>query len=205
MDWNKRTIQPNTKNFMQLIWKGTSHVGVGRAFGMRKGLPCTFIVARYRPGVINSYDLESNIDRGLFLPSYCNAERDEGLMSTGFPSSFFLDSINEQRDESPGRNHQPSSSSQNTAGPSNGIPYFRLRTWEKNIDAQDVRGLLKEQTNSKTAYSFLPRINLAENKLDEGKSQDDVSMVVDDDDWKRSYKPPRQKSETQPDEHNNPK
>ncbi|XP_078365267.1 uncharacterized protein LOC144649614 [Oculina patagonica] len=205
MDWSKQTIQRNTKNFMQLIWKGTSHMGIGRAFGMRKGLPCTFIVARYRPGVINSYGLESNIDRGLFLPSYCNAEKDEGLMSTGFPSSFFLDSITEQRDKSPGRNHQPSSSLQNTAGPSNGIPYLRLRTWEKNIDAQDVRDLLKEQANSKTAYSFLPRINLAENKLDEGKNQDEVSMVVDDDDWKRSYKPPRQKSETQPDKHNKPK
>lgn len=173
-------------------------MGIGRAFGMRKGFPCTFIVARYRPGVINSYGLESNIDKGLFLPSYCNAEKDEGLMSTGFPSSFFLDSITGQRDESPRDDHQPSST-ENAEGPPNGIPLFPLRSWEKNIDSQDVHDLLKQQASSKAAGSFLPRINLAENKLDE------VTMEVDDGNWKRSYKPLIHKSGTQPEGHNNPK
>ena len=186
---------------MQLIWKGTSHMGIGRVFGMRKGLPCTFIVARYRPGVINSYGLQNNIDKGLFLPSYCNAEKDEGLMSTGFPSSFFLDSITEQRDQSPSENHQPLSSFKNIAGIPNGTPYSPLRTWEKNIDAQDVRDLLKEETSSKAAYSFLPRINLADNRLEEGHNQAEVPMVVDDEDWKRSYRPSRDEESIHPDKH----
>lgn len=176
-------------------------MGIGRAFGMRKGLPCTFIVARYRPGVINSHGLQNNIEKGLFLPSYCNAEKDEGLMSTGFPSSFFLDSITEQRNQYPSENHQLSSSFKNTAGTPNGRPYSPLRTWENNIDAQDVHDLLKEQTSSKAAYSFLPRINLAENRLEEGHNQDEVSMVVDDDAWKRSNRPSRDKESIRQDKH----
>lgn len=175
-------------------------MGIGRAFGMRQGLPCTFIVARYSPGVISAYGLESNIDRGLFLPSYCNAERDEGLMSTGFPSSFFLESTMKQNDESPAPSddHQIFSSSQNTARAPNGISYFPLSSWEKNIDAQDVHDLVKEQTDSEAANSLLPRINLAENKSDEGKNDEEVPMVVDDNAWKRSYKPPKGKGGTQP-------
>ena len=191
MDWSKRTIQPNTKNFMQLIWKGTSHMGIGRAFGMRQGLPCTFIVARYTPGVINSYGLESNIDRGLFVSSYCNAERDEGLMSTGFPSSFFRENTNKENDQSsdPGDDQQTSSSS------TNGVSYFPLSSWEKNIDTEEAHDLVKEQTDSEVADSFLPRINLAEGKSDEGKNDEELSMV-DDNAWKRGYKPSKEKGGT---------
>lgn len=192
MDWSKRTIQPNTKNFMQLIWKGTSHMGIGRAVGMRQGLPCTFIVARYMPGVINAFGLESNIDRGLFVPSYCNAEKDEGLMSTGFPSSFVLESTTQQNDEStPARDDQQTSSSS-----TNGISYFPLSSWEKNIDAQDVHDLVKEQTGSEADNSFLPRINLAESKYDEGKNDQPVQMAVDNNAWKRDYGRPKEKGGT---------
>ena len=195
MDWSKRTLQPNTKNFLQLVWKGTSHMGIGRAVGMRQGLPCTFIVARYTPGVINAYDLESNIDRGLFVPSYCNAERDEGLMSTGFPSSFFLESTTKQNDESSAGSddQQTSSSFQDTGRAPNGVSYFPLSSWEKNIDAQDVHDLVKEQTGSEAANSFLPRINLSESKYDEGKNDQEIQMVVDDNAWKRSYQLPKEK------------
>lgn len=176
---------------MHLIWKGTSRVGIGRAFGMRRGLPCTFVVARYRPGVMNAFEMGSNIDKGLFLPSYCNADRDEGLMSTGYPSSFFLDSITKQNDESIHDSHSLSSS-QNTAGLPAVVTYLPLSTWEKNIDAQDMRDILKAPN------SFLPRV-----QLDEGRIQDDVSMVVDDNAWKRDYKEPKEKSGAHPNKHNN--
>lgn len=171
MDWSKWTIQPNTKNFLQLIWKGTRHMGIGRAFGMHQGLPCTFIVARYTPGVINSYGLESNIDKGLFLPSYCNAERDEGLMSTGFPSSFFLESINKENEQS----SVPNNDKQTLSSSTNRVSYFPLST-------EEVHDLVKEQTDSEAANSFLPRINL--------------QMVVDDNAWKRGYESSKEKGGT---------
>ena len=164
-------------------------MGIGRAFGMRQGLPCTFIVARYTPGVINSYGLESNIDKGLFLPSYCNAERDEGLMSTGFPSSFFLESITKQNDQS----SAPSDDQQTSSSSTNGVSYFPLSSWEKNINAQEVHDLVKEQTDSEAANSFLPRINLAEGKSDEGQNDQEVPMVVDDNAWRRGYEPSKEK------------
>lgn len=194
-NWQKRAIQPEAKNFMQLIWKGTNHMGIGRAFGMRRGLPCTFVVARYRPGIMNVYELDSNVDKGLFLPSYCNADKDEGLMSTGYPSTFFLEGANKQNDE-PLRGAQTMSSSQNNAAPQSGVSYYPLGPWEKNIDAQDVRGLLRVRPDSKTQNSLLPRVNLAQTPLDDDMSnQDDVSFVGDEDDWKRTYKAPRDKSD----------
>jgi len=192
MDWSKRNIHPDTKNFMQLIWKGTSHMGIGRAFGMRQGLPCTFIVARYTPGVINPYGLESNIDRGLFMSSYCNAERDEGLMSTGFPSSFFLESINKQSDDSSAQ----SDDQQTSSSSANGVSYFPLSSWENHIDTQEVHDLVKEQTDSEAANNFLPRINLAESTSDEGKNVQEVPMVIDDIAWKRGYEPSKEKGGT---------
>ena len=164
-------------------------MGIGRAFGMRQGLPCTFIVARYTPGVVNPYGLESNIDRGLFLPSYCNAERDEGLMSTGFPSSFFLESTNKQTDKS----SAPSDDQQTSSSSINGVKYFPLSSWENHIDAQDVHDLGKEQTEAEVANNFLPRINLADSRSDEGKNYQEVPMVVDDNAWKRGYEPFKEK------------
>ena len=167
-------------------------MGIGRAFGMRQGLPCTFIVARYTPGVINSYDLESNVDRGLSVPSYCNAERDEGLMSTGFPSSFFLESTNKLNDES----SAPSDYQQTTSRSTSGVSYLPLSSWEKNIDAKDVDDLLEEQTDPEATNRFLPRVNLAVSKSNEGRNDQEVPIVVDDNAWKRGYDPSKEKGGT---------
>ena len=44
------SAQPgNAGHFSQVVWKGSTRFGIGRAAEMRNGLLCTYIVARYRP------------------------------------------------------------------------------------------------------------------------------------------------------------
>ena len=189
-NWSKSAIQPEAKNFMQLIWKGTSHMGIGRAFGKRRGLPCTFIVARYRPGVMNAFEMDSNVDKGSFLSSYCNADKDEGLMSTGYPSTFFQEGATKQ-DNQPFPEAQPLGSFQYTAVPPSSVSFVPLGPWEKIMDTQDVRDLSRVQPNTKTLYSLSPRVNLPEATLDDDMdNEDDASITGDDDDWRRTYKSP---------------
>ena len=189
-NWSKSAIQPEAKNFMQLIWKGTSHMGIGRAFGKRRSLPCTFIVARYRPGVMNAFEMDSNVDKGSFLSSYCNADKDEGLMSTGYPSTFFQEGAAKQ-DNQPFPEAQSLGSFQYTADPPSSVSFVPLGPWEKTMDTQDVRDLSQVQANTKTFYSLSPRVNLPEATLDDDMgNEDDVSITGDDDDWRRTYKSP---------------
>ena len=51
-----------------MVWKATEEIGVGRAFGSKWGMNCTFIVARYRPkGNIDSETaFKDNVEQGTF-------------------------------------------------------------------------------------------------------------------------------------------
>lgn len=64
-------------------------MGIGRVFGKCCGLFCIFIVVCYRFGVMNVFEMDSNVDKGLFLFLYCNVDKDEGLMLIGYLSIFF--------------------------------------------------------------------------------------------------------------------
>lgn len=57
-------------HFSQLVWKATEEIGVGRAFGTKWGMNCSFIVARYKPkGNIDSEEaFKENVERGTFDP-----------------------------------------------------------------------------------------------------------------------------------------
>ncbi|PFX24966.1 uncharacterized protein LOC111330987 [Stylophora pistillata] len=192
-NWSKNAIQPEAKNFMQLIWKGTNHMGIGRAFGTRRGLPCTFIVARYRPGVMNAYEMHSNVDSGSFLPSYCDADKDKGLMSTGYPSTFFQKGVAQQFNEPP-PDPQSFSNFQNNADPLTSVTFYPLGPWEKTIDSQDESDFTRVQPDEKKLYSLSPRVNVADATLDDDMDdEDNVSITGDDDDWKRTYKSPKVK------------
>ena len=56
------------------MWKATEEIGVGRAFGSKWGMNCTFIVARYRPkGNIDSETaFKDNVEQGTFDPAVYN-------------------------------------------------------------------------------------------------------------------------------------
>ena len=57
-------------HFSQLVWKATEEIGVGRAFGTKWGMNCSFIVTRYKPkGNIDSEaTFKENVEEGTFDP-----------------------------------------------------------------------------------------------------------------------------------------
>ena len=60
-DYNRPGFRSNTGHFTQLVWKSTTHVGVGRAI---KG-STTFVVANYVPAgnITNAGQFEANVLR----------------------------------------------------------------------------------------------------------------------------------------------
>lgn len=60
-DYNNPGFRSNTGHFTQLVWKSTTHVGVGRAVNGST----TFVVANYTPAgnVTNAGQFEQNVLR----------------------------------------------------------------------------------------------------------------------------------------------
>lgn len=73
-DFSSHDFQNVSGHFSQLVWKATEEIGVGRAFGTKWGMNCTFIVARYKPeGNINSEaKFKENVENGTFDPMAYN-------------------------------------------------------------------------------------------------------------------------------------
>lgn len=63
-------FQKGSGHFSQLVWKATEVIGVGRAFGEKWGMNCTFIVARYFPkgNVDTIMAFMENVENGTFDP-----------------------------------------------------------------------------------------------------------------------------------------
>lgn len=68
-EWNKISYNPQAAHFMQLIWKGSTDLGVGKAERLKNGQPYTYIVARYKPAT--SLNSLKNIFKGKFNSSLC--------------------------------------------------------------------------------------------------------------------------------------
>ena len=73
-DFSKNIFQDASRHFTQLVWKATETIGVGRAFGEKLGMNCTFIVARYSPkgNVDTEIQFRDNVERGTFDPVVFN-------------------------------------------------------------------------------------------------------------------------------------
>lgn len=65
---------------MQVIWKGTTELGIGKAEGRKNGRRYTYIVARYRPAI--TYDALKNVFKGKFNPLYCRSKPTSSLPET---------------------------------------------------------------------------------------------------------------------------
>ncbi|XP_048577144.1 probable pathogenesis-related protein CaO19.6200 isoform X2 [Nematostella vectensis] len=71
-DFNNKTFQRPAGHFTQMMWKSTDRLGMGRAYGNKFGLNCTYVVARYSP-IGNIADrTASNVEKGTFDQTYCN-------------------------------------------------------------------------------------------------------------------------------------
>ena len=179
-DWSKReTIQRNVKNFMQVVWKGTSQLGIGRAMSTRLGFPCTFIVARYRPGKVNAFTLASNINEGTFMPSYCNADEDDD--QTGNPNSLESNSQNTVKDSKElSTNIQ---SFQDSVGPQDGVTFEQMNSSDRSleqlgVDKQNTEALIK---------GILPHLSYV------GSQYDGERIIVEEEGVKRDKEPSKRK------------
>lgn len=74
------------------MWKATEEIGVGRAFGTKWGLNCTFIVARYEPkgNIDTEAAFKENVEKGTFDPLayncsavFCPPEESQAKYSAG--------------------------------------------------------------------------------------------------------------------------
>ena len=60
-------------HFTQAVWKDSKRLGIGKASGTLQGMPCIFVVGRYRPlGNFNNQYREQVLE-GNFDRSYCNS------------------------------------------------------------------------------------------------------------------------------------
>ena len=99
---------------MQVIWKGSSELGIGKAKGKKNGRRYTYIVARYRPAI--SFDTLNNVFKGKFNPSYCGLK----------PASSLSDSdIDQNKPTSKVRNNPAGKLSKQLGFSPNGPPKFR--------------------------------------------------------------------------------
>ena len=183
-DWNKRTLQPQSRNFMQIVWKGTKELGIGRAHGMHHGLPCTFVVARYKPGLPSVLGHNDQMTRGIFTPSYCDTDKDAGRLSSGYQTSVSTEEEDPVPEDRQTTEYTPSS----RPDPSRGVTYLPLATWEKNIDSQDVSGFFAGAPDVKTPGGFLSQTNPTENQPDEDNPRVDFRMPYDETRFYDPYK-----------------
>ena len=71
------------ERFTQIVWKGTTEMGIGRATNVKADLLCTYIVARYRPtgnvlGEVKGNVLRGNLDPKHFCEQYFAAAKVAG-------------------------------------------------------------------------------------------------------------------------------
>ena len=67
-------FQKGLGHFSQMVWKGSTELGMGRYTGKYGAITCTYIVARYRTtGNINSSSkFQANIEKGDFDYANCS-------------------------------------------------------------------------------------------------------------------------------------
>ncbi|KAJ7374904.1 hypothetical protein OS493_005262 [Desmophyllum pertusum] len=87
--------------FLSSYGKLTEEIGVGRAFGTKWGMNCTFIVARYKPkGNIDSeFAFKENVERGTFDAATYNCSAVVDCSSVAAAETQVRDSrVNNQQD-----------------------------------------------------------------------------------------------------------
>ena len=71
-------------HFTQVVWKGSTELGIGRAEVQQSGMKCAYIVGRYRPAGNMIGDFAENVLKGSFdASSYCAS-----VSNTGWKKKF---------------------------------------------------------------------------------------------------------------------
>ena len=74
-----------TGHFTQVVWKGSTELGIGKAEGEKNGMYCTYIVGRYRPAGNFQGDFKENVKEGSFKKDICD-QLDDLLKDASQPS-----------------------------------------------------------------------------------------------------------------------
>ena len=82
-EFDSADITSGTGHFTQLVWKGSTELGIGKYTGTKtiqgNEWTCTYIVARYKPaGNVKSH-FSNNVVKGSFSSSYCDTVGDRSL------------------------------------------------------------------------------------------------------------------------------
>ena len=71
-DFSTGKFDFGTGHFTQVVWKGSTELGIGKAVGKKNGMFCTYIVGRYRgPGNYQGR-FQNNVAKGSFTKSICD-------------------------------------------------------------------------------------------------------------------------------------
>ena len=65
-----------TGHFTQVVWKGSTELGIGRAESTKGSMKCAYIVGRYKPAGNMMGDFAENVKKGSFDSSQCNSNSD---------------------------------------------------------------------------------------------------------------------------------
>ena len=99
-DFTSPSFSGGTGHFTQVVWKGSTVLGIGRAEGTIRGMKCAYTVARYRPAgnmmgtfaqnvVVGSFDRDSycasvSSKRRRFFDKYGNTGKVNGTRAPTF-------------------------------------------------------------------------------------------------------------------------
>ena len=80
-----------TGHFTQVVWKGSTVLGIGKADAEKNGMYCTYVVGRYKKAgnFIGKY--KENVAKGSFSQDMCN--KLEEMISNMGEGSYFLYSV----------------------------------------------------------------------------------------------------------------
>lgn len=72
---------------MQVVWKSSLELGLGKAQKDENGMTCTYLVARYKP--MGNFDdgstgYKDNVLKGSFDESYCNTIKEGAGLDGGY-------------------------------------------------------------------------------------------------------------------------
>lgn len=136
-NWSRRSYEPQAAHFMQVIWKGSTELGIGKAEGKKNGRRYSYIVARYRPAI--SFDALNNVFKGKFNPSYCGVK----------PASSLSDS-DQYKPTSKVRSNPAGKLSKHPSFSQNEPSKFRRPLFEQTLTKQPITRLGWKETRNPT-------------------------------------------------------
>lgn len=79
-DFDRGEFSMSTGHFTQVVWSDSKEFGIGKATGQQNGMPCVFVVGRFKPSGNYKGEYKKNVFKGTFDPSYCDKLRDKKLV-----------------------------------------------------------------------------------------------------------------------------